>query len=179
MRKYVLASLVSTLLPCALVTGCTQQAPASQDATLLREVADKQEITELLLEYGRTLDAKDYEAYGKLFARDGEWVGGGGAPAKGPQDIEERMRKTFGPGSGVNWTSDFHVFTSPIIKIDGDRATAWSRWLFISPGPDGRPVPMYGGHYDDILIREDGKWRFLRREVVSDMAAAPPAQPQK
>ncbi|MCC7463333.1 MAG: nuclear transport factor 2 family protein [Gammaproteobacteria bacterium] len=148
-------------------------APAKNAAGRLQQVADKQEIIELLLEYGRTLDRKDYASYGRLFARDGEWVGGG-APARGPKAIEERMRKTFGPESGVKWTSDFHLFTNPIVKVEGDRATAWSRWLFISPGADGRPVLMYGGHYDDVLVREDGAWRFQRREVVSDMAAAPP-----
>ncbi len=82
--------------------------------------------------------ARTTKPYGKLFARDGEWFGGG-APAKGPKAIEERMRKTFGPESGVKWTSDFHVFTNPIVNVDGDKATAWSRWLFISPGADGKP----------------------------------------
>jgi hypothetical protein len=176
MKRLILASLVATLVPCGAALAADAPAKAAAEARW-QQVADKQEITELLLEYGRTLDSKDYEAYGKLFAREGEWHGGG-APAKGPKAIEERMRKTFGPGSGVKWTSDFHVFTSPIIKLEGDRATAWSRWLFISPGPDGRPVPMYGGHYNDVLVREDGVWRFLRREVVSDMAAAP-AKPEQ
>lgn len=171
MKHLFLALVAAMVLPGAVVMAADAAAnPAS--AARLQVVADKQEIIELLLEYGRTLDRKDYESYGRLFARDGEWAGGG-APAKGPKAIEERMRRTFGPESGVKWTTDFHFFTNPVIKVDGDRATAWSRWLFISPGPDGRPVPMYGGHYDDILVREDGVWRFQRREVVSDMAAAP------
>ncbi|MEP7312082.1 MAG: nuclear transport factor 2 family protein [Pseudomonadota bacterium] len=172
MRWFILTLCVAALLPCAV----TYAADAPGGKTLEQRVqvaADKQEIIELLLEYGRTLDRKDYEAYGKLFARDGEWLGGG-APARGPKAIEERMRKTFGPESGVKWTTDFHVLTNPIVNVEGDRATAWSRWLFISPGADGKPVPMYGGHYDDILIRENGVWRFQRRETVSDMAAAPP-----
>lgn len=170
MRHLFLAMVAAMMLPGTALLAADGASATS--AARLQVLADKQEITELLLEYGRTLDSKDYESYGKLFARDGEWVGGGGAPPKGPKAIEERMRRTFGPDSGVKWTSDFHFFTNPVIKVDGDRATAWSRWLFISPGPDGRPVPMYGGHYDDILVREDGVWRFQRREVVSDMAAA-------
>jgi hypothetical protein len=170
MKKLLLPLLAATLLPFGAAAAA--EPPAARADARLQATADKLEIIELLLEYGRTLDRKDYAAYGRLFARQGEWHGGG-APAKGPAAIEERMRKTFGPDSGVKWTTDFHVFTNPIIKLDGDRATAWSRWLFISPGADGRPVPMYGGHYDDVLVREAGVWRFQRREVVADMAAAP------
>jgi hypothetical protein len=162
--------LVAVLLSgVAVAAADTPRAPA--DARVQR-VSDQLEIMELLLEYGRTLDRKDYAAYGKLFARDGEWIGGGPA-AKGPAGIEEKMRKTFGPGSGVKWTTDFHVFSNPIIKVDGDKATAWSRWLFVSPGANGHPVIMYGGHYDDVLVREDGVWRFRRREVISDIAPGP------
>lgn len=169
MKKLIPALCMSTLLPLAVVAT---DAPAVMSHEARAQLtADKQEIIELLLEYGRTLDRKDFEAYGKLFAIDGEWVGGG-APAKGPKIIEERMRKTFGPDSGVKWTSDFHMITNPIVRVSGDRATAWSRWLFISPGPDGRPSPAYAGHYDDILVREDGVWRFQRREVVADMTPA-------
>jgi hypothetical protein len=166
MKQWIIALAAAVVTS----TGYAAAQGATQAELRLQQVADKQEIIELLLEYGRTLDRKDYEAYGKLFAREGEWAGGG-APAKGPKAIEERMRKTFGPGSGVKWTTDFHVLTNPIVKVEGDRATAWSRWLFMSPGADGKPVPAYGGHYDDVLVREDGVWRFQRREVVADMPA--------
>lgn len=145
-------------------------AAAATEADRLRTVQDKLEIRQLLLDYGRTLDAQDYPSYGALFARAGQWVGGG-APATGPAAIAARMARTFGPGSGAKWTTDHHIFSDPIVEVAGDRATAWSRWLFVSPAAGDRPQPMYGGHYDDRLVREDGRWRFARREVVADIVA--------
>ena len=54
--------------------------------------------------------------------------------------------------------------TGPI-TVDGDRATASSLWMHVRRGDDDRPLlPTLGG-YDDELIREDGRWRFLRRSV--------------
>ena len=95
MKKPILALLLATALPLGMAMA-GQAPPAKAAAARLQVTADKLEIIELLLEYGRTLDRKDYAAYGKLFAREGEWYGGG-APAKGPAAIEERMRRTFGP----------------------------------------------------------------------------------
>ena len=41
----------------------------------LRQLEDKEEIRDLLNEYGRTLDRRDLAAYSRLFAADGEWEG--------------------------------------------------------------------------------------------------------
>ena len=56
--------------------------------TRLRRLEDREEIRQLLIEYGRTLDRRDFEAFSKLFARDAEYTGGGGTGAiKGPEAI--------------------------------------------------------------------------------------------
>jgi len=35
-----------------------------------------------------------------------------------------------------------------------------------------------GGHYDDILVREDGQWKFRRRVAVNDIPqSGPPPAP--
>jgi hypothetical protein len=38
-------------------------------------------------------------------------------------------------------------------------------------GDDGGPVLSKLGHYDDELVREGGRWRFLRREAPMDIPA--------
>ena len=59
----------------------------------------------------------------------------------------------------------WHWISDPTIVVDGDRATASSLWMHVRRGDDDRPLlPTLGG-YDDELIREDGRWRFLRRSV--------------
>jgi hypothetical protein len=35
---------------------------------------------------------------------------------------------------------------------------------------------MYGGHYDDTLVREDGAWKFQRRLAVNDIPQSAPAE---
>src|SRR5687768_8278622 len=62
------------------------QAGESVDARLQR-FEDKEEIQNLLLDYGRHLDSRDFGAYSRLFAKDGEWVGGFGS-VQGPANIE-------------------------------------------------------------------------------------------
>ena len=62
-------------------------APSEADFAALKaqvqEVHDRLEIQQLVVEYGHLLDTHDLVGYSKLFARDGEWIGGFGR-AKGP-----------------------------------------------------------------------------------------------
>src|SRR5262245_39728872 len=96
----------------------------------LQRLEDMEEIRTLLLDYGRFLDSRDLAAYSKLFARDGEWVGGFGS-ARGPEQILAFMQKNL--GTGPNRSNTFHILSNFEIVTDRDSATAWSRWTFITP----------------------------------------------
>jgi uncharacterized protein (TIGR02246 family) len=138
----------------------------------VQRLEDTEEIRTVLVNYGRYLDAHDFVAYSHLFAKDGEWVGGFGT-VKGPAAIEALMVKSIGsPGQPGN---TFHLLTNFIIDVHGDTATAWSRWSFVTPGPDGKPAMAQGGHYEDRLVREDGRWRFSRREAFADIPRGGPS----
>ena len=63
-----------------------------------------------------------------------------------------------------------------IVDTDGDRGTAWSRWTFYVKGPDNKPVEFGAGRYEDELIRENGKWKFLRRVVAAEIPYGPPKE---
>ena len=69
-------------------------------AERLQRFADKEEIENVLLEYGRSLDARDFATYSSLFAADGEWVGGFGS-VKGPANIKAFMEKNMGTGGNT------------------------------------------------------------------------------
>ena len=135
-------------------------------AVRLQRLEDMEEIRTLLLDYGRFLDSRDLVAYSRLFAKDGEWVGGFGS-ARGPEEILAFMQKNL--GTGPNRGNTYHILSNFEIAVDRDSATAWSRWTFIRPGPDGKPVISQAGRYDDILVREDGRWRFKRRAASNDI----------
>lgn len=133
----------------------------------LRILEDKEQIHRLLFDYGKFLDQRNFAAFSKLFAPEGEWVGGMGK-AKGPKAIRKLMEQSIGTESaGLN----FHLFMNQIIDIDGDRAVANTKWIFVIRGDGNRPQPVYLGHYEDSLVRVKSKWKFLRRTVTSDIPA--------
>ena len=68
-----------------------------------------------------------------------------------------------------NGSGTYHVMTNDQIKIDGDKASATTKWIYITPGDDGAPR-IGPRHYDDQFIRENGEWKFPRREAPADIA---------
>jgi uncharacterized protein (TIGR02246 family) len=143
-------------------------------AARVQRLEDIEEIRTLLIDYGRLLDAHDLAGYSRLFAKDGEWVGGFGS-AKGPAAIQAMMEKNLGVTRTSKPGSTYHLLTNFEIDPHGDTATAWSRWSFTVTA-DNKPSILYGGHYDDTLVREDGHWRFQRRVAANDIpqgSAAP------
>ena len=130
----------------------------------LRRLEDIQAIGQLFIDYGQFLDAGDLDAYTSLFTEDGELKLGPMGQAQGREAIKEVMAKAL---DGLVGTS-FHIISSPIIKLDGDRATSEVMWTVIQRGADGRPmVPMIGRHKDQLVREQDGQWRFrLRRGFV-------------
>jgi uncharacterized protein (TIGR02246 family) len=135
----------------------------------LRQLEDREEIRLLLLDYGRHLDSRNFAAYAGLFAADGEWVGGFGS-VKGRAAIQAFMEKNM--GTGANKANNYHLLSNAVITVNGDTASAWSRWAFMVPGANGATIAQ-AGRYDDTLVRENGRWRFQKRVASND--TAPPA----
>jgi uncharacterized protein (TIGR02246 family) len=169
-------TMVRTLGTVALVTAAllspaaAQQRPAQSKEpveTRLQRFEDKEEIQSLLLDYGRFLDSRDFKSYASLFAKDGEWVGGFGS-VSGPANIQAFMEKNM--GTGPNRANNYHLLSNFVITVQGDAATAWSRWAFVVPGQGGATISQ-AGRYDDTLVRENGRWRFKRRVASNDTGA--------
>jgi len=155
-----LAALLAAALPQPAFARPADGAGMEQQ---LRHAEDELAIRRLLIDYAWTQDARDFAAYAALFARDGEWINGG-TVHKGPADIRKMLDGIYGtPAAGYINRESFHITTNIEIDIDGDRATARSRHLLFTRGPDGRPRATLAGQYRDALIREDGAWKFLRR----------------
>src|SRR5690606_27906454 len=114
-------------------------------------------IRNVLLDYGRFLDSRDFAGYSSLFASDGEWVGGFGK-VQGPANIKAFMEKNM--GTGENTARNYHLLSNFVITVNGDTATAWSRWAFVVPSEKGGALISQAGRYDDTLVRENGKWKF-------------------
>lgn len=149
--------------PAAAQAGDSGRARAGTDPRL-QALLDKEEIRNVLLDYGRHLDSRDFKAYASLFAEDGEWIGGFGT-VKGPANIQAFMEKNL--GTGQNRGNSYHLLSNFVINVQGDTATAWSRWTFVVPGQSGATIAQ-AGRYDDTFVRENGRWKFKRREASND-----------
>ena len=104
-------------------------------AARLQRFEDKAEIEALLLDYGRHLDNRDFAGYASLFAKDGQWIGGFGTVAAA--DIKAFMEKAMGT---QNTAKNYHLLSNFVITVNGDTATAWSRWAFVVPGEQGAAI---------------------------------------
>ncbi len=160
------ASLLAGLL---LLAGC-QQSEARNEA------ADRAEIHALLTDYGSTLDARDFDGFAGLFARDGVYVAGTGQGVSGPE-AGALMKRVFAENALGFREPNYHVFFNEVVTLDGpDSAHATSLSLYMVPDDKGAPSPALMARYRDDLVREDGAWKFARREVESLMPTPPPAR---
>jgi len=139
-------------------------------ATRLARLEDLMEIHQLFVDYGRYLDAGDFDAYASLFADDGEVLLGPMGRAKGRDDIKAVMTKALAGTAG----NSLHIISSPAVALDGDTATSQVMWTVVQRDPDGRALVSMIGHHVDDLVRERGRWRFQRRKGYVDIPSAMP-----
>jgi uncharacterized protein (TIGR02246 family) len=168
----IFLTLAASFLGIGLATRPARAADLESIAARVQVLEDREAIRALILAYGQAHDHRDYRTFASLFASQGEWVGGLGS-AKGPQAIFELMDRTIGHKPQPNGSGTYHVMTNDQIVIDGDRASATTKWIYITPGDDNAPRLVFLGHYDDQFLRENGAWKFLRREAPADIPAGP------
>jgi len=166
------------------LAGCS--GGASKLEARVQALEDQYEIEQLVVvKYGNALDAFDGKAYAALFTSDGvlDLVGN---EFKGPAAIEAMFANPASmappPKPGAPPMPPMpkpepgqilvpHVITNTSYKIDGNTAKGRSYFQEITT-VDGKPQIINSGHYDDELRKEDGTWKFVRRNIEQD---SPPA----
>ena len=142
----------------------------ADDAAVLARLArleDVLEIQRLLVDYGLHLDARDLRAYSRLFCEDGEWTGATGT-AVGPDAIQAMLEADLPGNPPAPGETTWHLMANPIVDVDGDRATARVMWVLLRRDAGDRPGIAVTGHYEDVLAREAGRWKFKRRAAFVD-----------
>jgi hypothetical protein len=166
------ASVMAIFLIGVALAGNTGTAFAAQAKTVesrLQDLEAREEIRQLLKDYGRFLDQRDFASFSKLFAeKEGEWIGGMGK-AKGSPAIQKLMEDTIGKNTEGVSMPNFHLFTNEMINVKGNQADATTKWIFVVQGEKGSPQMVYLGHYEDSLVRENGRWKFIKRIVHADI----------
>jgi hypothetical protein len=98
------------------------------------------------MDYGRFLDKRDFKSFSELFAEtEGEWIGGFGS-AKGSIAICDLMEKTIGKDTPIS--QSVHLFTNETIQVNGDKASALTKWVFVVTG-ESIVRNLFHRHYED------------------------------
>jgi 3-phenylpropionate/cinnamic acid dioxygenase small subunit len=170
-----------------------QSKSADSAAARLQKIEDRQAIEQLLMgDYPRALDSGDWAAYAALFTKDGTLImGGGSTKVQGPAAIRDYFSSRPTPGSTQSPAAagspspcpvppgghrSEHVVTNLTLQLEGDTATDQAYWQTILTR-DCKSVVAGAGHYEDVLKREDGRWKFSKRAIIDDIPprAAPSA----
>lgn len=123
-------------------------------SALVRQVADRQQLAELLSRYGMAVDDRDFDTVGQLFAPEGEFHG-----VVGRQQIVDYYRArtaTFTTSShyALTWHFDF--------ESDGLASGAVNAHAELCIG--GKTVRL-ALRYLDRYVKQDGRWMFLVRRL--------------
>lgn len=140
---------------------------ATDDAAeLLRRLLDVEDIKRLKARYFRTLDHKDWDGFGEVFARDAVLeVPEAALVASGRAAI---VSAVSGPLTGSRTVHHGHM---PEIELTGpDTAKGtWAMFDYVEwdAAPGGERVGLQGyGHYLEEYVREDGAWRIARLHLA-------------
>ena len=144
------------------------------DATGLSR-ADREELADLCRRYAAAADSRDFEAFGGLFTRDGVLV-----PSRGR--YEGRAAIVAGVGGLARYDRTFHL-VGQIRHWVEDGVVRGETYCVAHhfTGADGEGVRdrVLYIRYRDECRREDGAWRFARRElglVWAGQEDKPPAE---
>lgn len=139
------------------------------------EVADRLAIRELIARYNHALDyTRDTDEWVGTFLPDGLFVLGRGERHDGEAELRSyfeagtESRKTA-RGRILHWVENLLIHP----KSSEHETRATSDLLLIAVVPEGTRVDRTG-HYEDVLCKSEGRWRFRERRVFIDQYPPPP-----
>ena len=135
---------------------------------------DRAEIENISNKYMVAVDAGDIETVMSTWAEDGvlEWVNG---IERGKAAIRKAMsnfggaRKVEIPEGAMSRPRTRHQIINHVIDVDGDTARTTAYWFALTNNTPQKDVQLlYMGHYEDVLVRVNGKWLFKSRKVFNE-----------
>ena len=123
-------------------------------------VEDRLAIRELIEAYADAVNQNDAEVWGALWAEDSVW-----ALPDYPEIGETRGRKAIVESwiaAMANYPGVIFVATPGAIEVDGDHAASRSYTSEVYDDASG-VTKRDRGHYEDRLVKVDGRWLFASR----------------
>lgn len=172
MRKWMMALPVGLAGVAIGVLGTVSAAGPSY-------AEDRAQIEDLQARYLFALDFHDSTLYGSTFTPDGILDYGRG-DVKGREAIKKVIDGMPGNAqaqagaakSGLRPAAGRHHISNIVLKIDGNKAVGRSYWFHTgNDNPDRRATIGGFGHYEDELVRVNGKWFFSKRKIYNEGSA--------
>jgi len=161
--------LVAALMSIGAIPAAAQTSRPDDLAARVERLEAQEAIRNLWAAYGRTLDARDFVAFSKLFARNAEF-GSGPAAAKGPAAIGAQLEKAIGTNYPDSKGKNFHLYFNESFDFSEGRVRAISKGGYVMATPDNSKADfLLLATYRDEFVKEDGEWKFLRRQIVSEI----------
>jgi len=121
---------------------------------------DIAEITQLYAVYNLAVDDGDGDGFAGCFVGEGALVADGN-PIAGHAALADFARSVPVGLPGIR-----HISNNVSLTGDGDAAAGRCYLIVVIAG--GQPQVLMTGSYRDTLRREDGAWRFVRRDFTAD-----------
>ena len=130
------------------------------DNSSTASTVDKMSIVQLINQFGRALDLRDWKTFRNLFADSVEFdysAIGDVAGTLSPDDIVNNARKNF---SGFEATQ--HLITNHIVEVAGEKASchAHVRAYHFLPNDKVKPRLEIGGYYTAKLVHLEEDWKI-------------------
>jgi len=133
------------------------------------ELEDRAAIQNLVVKYTIALDTLDADMYASVFAEDAEFTFGGNTYKGRDQirkivtDLKARRAASQTPDA----PKSYHALSNTYIEIVNDHeAHHRSYWQTIT-GPSSGPFTVGGmGRYEDTLVKRNGTWLILKRQII-------------
>lgn len=144
-------------------------------AALADYANDRAEIENLSARYMVAVDAGDIETVMATWAEDGvlDWVRG---VETGKAAIRKAMSGFGGAAAGRSVPEDAtsrqrtrHHILNHVIDVTGDTAKTVAYWIALTNNTPQKDVQVqYFGHYEDELVKRNGRWLFKKRKVYNE-----------
>lgn len=126
-------------------------------AAQVQWLVDRASISDLLVEFARSLDEKDWSAHVALYLPEGVFMAGDVLRLEG----HEQLRRTSSPAALGQYAATWHLSSNHAISIDGDTARVRSYLIGVHVlGAEPETHADGGGWYDSTLRRTSEGWRF-------------------
>lgn len=128
---------------------------------------EKDAIRDLMSEYCFYVDNGEFEKFAGLFTSDGVFETGPLGKLRGRKAIHDFIAAHV-PRAGEG-PARKHCTMNHLIRVNGNEAQANSYIVVIREAESGTIIASLAGRYEDLLVKQDGEWRFKVRKIHFDI----------